>query len=167
MKKFLLVGMLFLATAGFSNSVFAAGYGDAGCGLGSIVFGNEGGGVQILASTTNGTFGSQTFGMTTGTSNCSPEGLVMLDKEREIFAQKNYSSIVKEMAVGEGENLETLAGLFGCSQDTRSEFGSLVQENFGSIVTSDTASSNEMLIHLKSQLLDHATLSKSCVAVIG
>jgi len=111
--------------------------------------------------------GSQTFGITTGTSNCSPEGLVRLDKEREIFAQKNYSSLVKEMAVGEGENLETLAGLFGCSQDTRNEFGSLVQDNFGSIVKSDTTSSNEMLIHLQSQLVSHSTLSKSCVAVMG
>jgi len=167
MKKFLLVGMMFLATAGFSNSAFAAGYGDAGCGLGSMLFGDEAGAVQILAATTNGTAMNQTFGMTTGTSNCSPEGLVMLDKEREIFAQKNYSSIVKEMAMGEGENLETLAGLFGCSQDTRNEFGSLVQDNFGSIVKSDTTSSKEMLIHLQSQLVNHATLSKSCVAVMG
>ncbi len=166
MKKFLMLGMMFLAIAGFSNSAFAAGYGDAGCGLGSMVFGTEQGGVQVLAATTNGT-GIQTFGITTGTSNCSPEGLVMLDKEREVFAQKNYSSLVKEMAVGEGENLETLAGLFGCSQDTHNDFGTLVQDNFGSIVKSETTSSNEMLTHLKSQLASHATLSKSCVGVIG
>ena len=167
MKKFLLVSMMFLAIAGFSNSAFAAGYGDAGCGLGAIVFGNEAGAVQVLAGTTNGTFGSQTFGITTGTSNCSPEGLVKLDQEREVFAQKNYSSLVREMAAGEGENLETLAGLFGCSQDTHNDFGALVQENFGSIVKSDTTSSNEMLIQLKSQLATHTTLSKSCVGVIG
>jgi len=166
MKKFLMLGMMFLAIAGFSNSAFAAGYGDAGCGLGSMVFGTEQGGVQVLAATTNGT-GIQTFGITTGTSNCSPEGLVMLDKEREVFAQKNYSSLVKEMAVGEGENLETLAGLFGCSQDTHNDFGTLVQDNFGSIVKSETTSSNEMLTELKSQLSSHATLSKSCVGVIG
>jgi len=167
MKKFLLVGIMFLAITGFSNSAFAAGYADAGCGLGSMLFGNEAGAVQILASTTNGTFGSQTFGITTGTSNCSPEGLVKLDKEREVFAQKNYSSLVKEMAVGAGENLETLAGLFGCSQDTQNDFGSLVQDNFGSIVKSDTTSSNEMLTELKIQLVNHDTLSKSCVGVIG
>ncbi len=167
MKKFLLVGMMCLAIAGFSNSAFAAGFGDAGCGLGSMAFGNEAGAVQVLASTTNGTFGSQTFGITTGTSNCSPEGLVKLDQEREVFAQKNYSSLVREMAAGEGENLETLAGLFGCSQDTRNAFGSLVQDNFGSIVKSDTTSSNEMLTELKSQLINHNTLSKSCVGVIG
>ncbi|MEN0057326.1 MAG: DUF3015 family protein, partial [Bdellovibrio sp.] len=44
-------------------------YGTAGCGLGSLVFGNEKGPVQIVAATLNGT-GVQTFGITTGTSNC-------------------------------------------------------------------------------------------------
>src|SRR6266571_3742686 len=42
-------------------------YGAAGCGLGSMVFGNQPGGVQVLAATTNAT-GIQTFGITTGTS---------------------------------------------------------------------------------------------------
>ena len=36
-------------------------YGTAGCGLGSLVFGNQAGAVQILAATTNGTFASQTL----------------------------------------------------------------------------------------------------------
>ncbi|HYG66757.1 MAG TPA: DUF3015 family protein, partial [Anaeromyxobacteraceae bacterium] len=50
-------------------------YGAAGCGLGSMAFGNTPGAVQILASTTNGLFGTQTFGITTGTSNCG-EGII-------------------------------------------------------------------------------------------
>ncbi len=127
MKKFLLVGIMFLAITGFSNSAFAAGYGDAGCGLGAIVFGNEQGAVQVLASTTNNTFWSDTFGITTGTSNCNPAGLVKLEKEREEFAEKNYSTLVKEMAMGKGENLDNLASLYGCSQDSHYDFGSLVQ----------------------------------------
>src|SRR3954464_7446787 len=45
-------------------------YGTAGCGLGSLVFGDQKGAIQILAATTNTTFGTQTFGITTGTSNC-------------------------------------------------------------------------------------------------
>src|SRR5205823_3826374 len=39
-------------------------YGLAGCGLGSMLFGDQKGMIQILAATTNGTFGSQTFGIT-------------------------------------------------------------------------------------------------------
>ena len=39
-------------------------YGLAGCGLGSMVFGDQKGMIQILAATTNNTFGTQTFGIT-------------------------------------------------------------------------------------------------------
>jgi hypothetical protein len=167
MKKLIMVGALVLSVVSFSGSAFAAGYGDAGCGLGSIVFGNEQGGVQVLASTTNGTFGSQSFGITTGTSNCNPAGLVKLEMEREEFAEKNYPTLVKEMAMGEGENLETLASLYGCSQDSHADFGSLVQENFSTIVKSDSTSSQEMLSSLKSEIAGNTVLSKSCSGIIG
>ena len=58
-----------------SSSAFA-GYGAAGCGLGSFVFGdNNSWWAQTLGATTNGTSGSQTFGITTGTSNCDASAL--------------------------------------------------------------------------------------------
>jgi len=167
MKKLILTGALVLSLVSFSGSAFAAGYADAGCGLGSIVFGNQQGGVQVLASTTNGTFGTQTFGITTGTSNCNPAGLVKLEMEREEFAEKNYPTLVKEMAKGEGENLDTLASLYGCSQDSHTAFGSLVQENFSSIVKDDSTTSQEMLTSLKSEISSHSVLSKSCSGIIG
>lgn len=167
MKKLFMVGALVLSLVSFSGSAIAAsGYADAGCGLGSIVFGNEPGGVQVLAATLNAT-GVQTFGISTGTSNCNPAGLVQLDKELEVFAEQNYSTLVKEMAMGEGENLDTLAGLYGCSQDSHGAFGSLVQENFANIVKSDSTTSQEMLSSLNSELAGHAVLSQSCTGIIG
>lgn len=166
MKKLILMSALVVSLVSSSGSAFAAGYGDAGCGLGSLAFGSEQGAVQVLAATLNGT-GIQTFGITTGTSNCNPAGLVKLDKEREEFAQSNYSTLVKEMAMGEGENLDTLASLYGCSEESHTEFGSLTQENFGSIVKSDSTTSQEMLSSLKSEMSDHAVLSKSCTSITG
>ena len=166
MKKLIMIGALVLSLVSFSGSAFAAGYGDAGCGLGSIVFGNEQGGVQVLAATLNGT-GIQTFGITTGTSNCNPAGLVKLEKEREEFAEKNYSTLVKEMAMGEGENLDTLASLYGCSQNSHADFGSLAQENFSNIVKSNSTTSQEMLSSLKSEMSGHPLLSKSCSGIAG
>ena len=162
-----MLSVLVLSLVSFSGSALAAGYGDAGCGLGSIAFGNQQGGVQVLAATTNGTFGTQTFGITTGTSNCNPAGLVKLEKEREEFAQTNYSTLVKEMAMGEGENLDTLAGLYGCTQNSHADFGTLVQENFSHIVQSDSTTSQEMLSSLKSEMAGHAVLSKSCSGIVG
>ena len=43
---------------------------DAGCGLGSMIIQENTKVMQLLAATTNGSFGSQTFGISTGTSNC-------------------------------------------------------------------------------------------------
>ena len=70
---FAVVGVLFTASAARAQQ---GGYGMAGCGLGSLLFGNDNTTLmQILAATTNGLFGSQTFGITSGTSNCTA-GLV-------------------------------------------------------------------------------------------
>jgi Protein of unknown function (DUF3015) len=143
-------------------SVFAAGYGPAGCGLGSMVVGSKPGGEQVLAATTNGTFGSQTFGITFGTSNCGDNGLINLTKEREVFAQENYTSLIKEMAQGKGENLNTLASLYQCPASSQQEFGAMVQEKFDSLVMSDQTTSTELLSHLENQLNRHPTLAKSC-----
>ena len=167
MKKLVMVGALVLSLVSFSGSAFAAGYGDAGCGLGAIIFKNEQGFVQVFASTTNTFLGTQTFGITTGTSNCNPRGLVKLEKEREEFAMQNYSTLVKEMAMGEGENLDTLASLYGCSQESHADFGSLTQENFSDIVKSDATTSQEMLSSLNSEMSSNAVLSKSCSGIIG
>lgn len=143
-------------------SGFAAGYGAAGCGLGSMVIGSKPGAEQIFAATTNGTFGSQTFGITFGTSNCGDHGLINVSKEREVFAQENYTSLIKEMAQGEGENLHTLASLYQCPATSYQEFGTMVRENFDHLVASEQTTSVELLSHLESQLNSHPKLAKSC-----
>ena len=143
-------------------SVFAAGYGAAGCGLGSMVLGSKPGATQVLAATTNGTFGSQTLGITFGTSNCGDHGLVKVSKEREVFAQENYTSLVKEMAQGKGENLYTLASLYQCPAASHQEFGAMVQEKFENLVANDQTTSTELLSQLENQLTHHPKLSKSC-----
>lgn len=143
-------------------SSFAAGYGAAGCGLGSMVIGSKPGAQQVFAATTNGTFGSQTFGITSGTSNCGDHGLLNLSKEREIFAQENYTSLIKEMAQGKGENLSTLASLYQCPAEAHGEFGAMVQEKFDHLVTNDQTTSGELLTQLESQLSQHPRLAKSC-----
>jgi hypothetical protein len=149
----------------FPASIFAsglAGYGAAGCGLGSIVMGPGSGFSQVFAATTNGTFGSQTFGITSGTSNCGDHGLVKLDRERELFAQENYTTLVKEMAQGKGENLSTLANLYQCPTNTHQEFGAMVQEKFNHLVVNDQTTSSELLSQIENQLTQHPKLAKSC-----
>ncbi len=161
MKKISLVlTVIFLYS--LPMSVFAAGYGAAGCGLGSLVFGSKSGPQQILAATTNGTFGSQTFGITFGTSNCGDNGLVNLSKEREVFAHMNYTGLVKEMAQGEGEILHTLASLYQCPTDSHQAFGSMTQEKFEHLVVNDQTTSTELLSQLENELTSHPKLASSC-----
>lgn len=165
MKRWVLLGVIAVALLSVPSNAFSAGYGAAGCGLGSLAFGSEPGGQQVFAATTNGTSGSQTFGITSGTSNCGDNGMLNFAKEREIFAEQNYSSLVKEMAIGRGENLSTLASLYGCNPETHPAFSTLVQENFDVLVISEDTTSNQMLTLLDGQLTLHPSLSKSCNAI--
>jgi len=119
MKKYLIV--MFGVMLFSMPSAFAAGYGDAGCGLGSIVFGDAPGHIQILAATTN-TTGIQSFGISSGTSNCDAEGFDISQREQDTFVVQNFSSLNKEMASGEGEHLAALAGLVGCSAEKEERF---------------------------------------------
>jgi len=85
-----------------------------GCGLGSMAWrGQSGIAPQVLAVTTNGSFGNQTFGISFGTSGCDPNGRVTGGTQRMVlaFVENNVEQIAMDVAAGEGETLETLAGI--------------------------------------------------------
>jgi len=135
MKKILLT----IAIVGaFASAAMAAGYGAAGCGLGSLVF-MENNETQILAATTNGTFGSQTFGMTFGTSNCNNKGLVKLSMARESFIEANYKDLSRDVAKGSGEYVNSLAKLYGYTPETAWQFTQLLQKNHTVIFAANDA----------------------------
>ena len=168
MKKLLMVGAVLVTFISLSGSVFAAGYGGSGCGPGSLVAGTSPGAIQLVGVTTNVILSpTQYSAISSGFSNCNPQGLVKLEKEREIFAQTNYSSLVREMAVGDGENLRTLAGMYGCSKESYGVFNSMVQENFEHIIQSPGTTPDQMLISIENELADHTVLSKSCSIEMG
>jgi hypothetical protein len=168
MKKLLMAGAVLVSFISISNATLAAGYGGSGCGPGSLVAGTAPGAIQLIGVTTNVVLSpTQYSAITSGFSNCNPQGLVKLEKEREMFAQTNFSSLVREMAIGEGENLRTLAGMYGCSKESYGEFNSMVQENFGHIVQNEGTTPDQMLISLENEMAGHVTLSKSCSGTIG
>lgn len=135
MKKVLLTAVML---GSFGSAAMAAGYGAAGCGLGSLVF-QENNQLQILAATTNGTFGSQTFGMTFGTSNCNNEGLVKLSMARESFIEANYKDLSRDVARGNGEFVNSLAKLYGYTPENAWQFTQLLQKNHTVIFASNNA----------------------------
>ncbi len=120
MKKLLfsvLSSLLLLGTGVNTASAdhHAGAYGTAGCGLGSLVFGSDPGMVQILAATTNGISGNQTFGITSGTLNCAGGGGSIV--ATAAFVESNREVLAKDIARGSGETIEALSSLAGCSDD--------------------------------------------------
>jgi hypothetical protein len=114
-------------------------YGLAGCGLGSMAFGDTPGAVQIFAATTNGLFGTQTFGITTGTSNCGPGLFAMGTKN---FVEANREALAKDISRGQGEAIGALTVINACA-DSR-KVGEALQRNFASIFPSDAATNEDV-----------------------
>ena len=124
---------------------------DAGCGLGSLVIKQNTKVMQVLAATTNGTFGSQTFGITFGTSNCSANGLVQNDKQIQYFVEVNQAELTREMAQGHGEKMTTLAALNGCSTEAQiNAFNSKAQASFKTIVPASKITAVDFVSNMKS-----------------
>jgi hypothetical protein len=89
-----------------------AKYGNAGCGLGSMLFSPSNGFSQVFAATTNGTSASQTFGISSGTSNC--DGAGFQPGSAAAFIQTNRAALAKDAARGRGATITGLSELAGC-----------------------------------------------------
>lgn len=138
---------------------------DSGCGLGSMIIKENTKLMQILAATTNGSTGSQVFGITSGTSNCRAQNFVMREKAVQYFAEVNRDDLSREMAEGRGEKLETLAELYGCPAHAEPEFAKRIQHSYDKIVpTSDTPVS-EMIRNLNYEISNDEKLVKTCTLI--
>jgi len=130
MKKFyaLSAAVALLAFSGTAEALDSTG-----CGLGSMAWrGQSGIAPQILAVTTNGTFGTQTFGITFGTSGCDPNGRVTGGTQKMVFnfIENNMEQYALDASRGEGETLDTLAGMLNVD---KKEFAKRSQQNFAAI----------------------------------
>ncbi len=156
MRIALALAALFAASPAFAQGLKGSGsYGTAGCGLGSLVFGNQAGAVQILAATTNGTFGSQTFGITTGTSNC---GAGLVAQGTKNFVEANREVLAKDISRGEGEAIGALTVINQC-QDSQA-VGAALQKRFATIFPTESATSDEVTEAILQTL--HADQSLGC-----
>ncbi|MGE8723294.1 DUF3015 domain-containing protein [Leptospira terpstrae] len=150
-----------------SASLFAEPYGMAGCGLGSMisVWKNDIG--QVLAATTNGSLSSQTFGITSGTSNCTNDGIVRADRAQEVFVTYNEEPLELETTSGNGERIQAFASLLGCPTHSK-ELGKLMKEKhsfiFEKTKEANSASRSKIIIsRLKSKIADDPELKLACL----
>jgi hypothetical protein len=135
-----------------------------GCGLGKLAwadFKNQKNiGPQVLMATTNGTFGSNTFGISSGTSGCSNDGQVWAEEKVNVFAAINFENLSQEMAQGKGEHLASLATLMGVPADHQAEFFAMTQERYMSLVQAGETSPVAMVKALNEAVATHPVLAK-------
>lgn len=117
----------------------------AGCGLGTaVIFKSPGSWVEhVLAATTNGTSGNQTFGMTSGTLGCEGAG-GPLASGVDYFIDENIDMIAMETATGEGETIDALAEMIGVADTDKRAFRLSLQSNFDTMFPSEDTSSAQV-----------------------
>src|SRR3989441_4062471 len=135
-----------------------------GCGLGKLAWSDyahqKNIGPQVLMATTNGTFGSQTFGISTGTSGCTNDGKVMAEQKTTMFAQLNFENLSQEMAQGQGEHLASLATLMGVPVDQQPAFFALTQEQYTTLIQSGETAPVAMIKALNAAMASHPALAQ-------
>jgi hypothetical protein len=126
MKKLVTLALSLAAVSAFAGP-------NTGCGLGNQVIEKQDSTVkQVLAITTNGSSGNQTFGITSGTSGCTqPANFVSLETHE--FVAQNMDALAQDIAKGEGEAIETLAKLMNAAD--HAAFASKLQANFNKVYT--------------------------------
>ena len=138
----------------------------AGCGLGKTLWeGQSGLLANVLAATTNGTSGNNTFGMTSGTSGCDKDAVILNEKEQEVFVAVNLENLSQEMAQGSGEHLRALATLMGCSTNVYTDFAGMTQAKYGELFPVADTGTPELLSGLKREMSAHPTLSAGCTRI--
>lgn len=132
----ILVASLVLGAAIFVSAP-ASALDSTGCGLGSMAWRGQSGIIpQVAAVTTNGIFGSQTFGITFGTSGCDPNGRVTGGTQKMMlaFIENNMEQLALDTAAGEGETLTTLAGIMNMDKEV---VASKAYQNFAVLFPND------------------------------
>ena len=156
MKKLIVVvlmGMLYAGAASAKDST--------GCGFGSMIFdGHSGVLSQILAVTTNGSTGNQTFGISSGTLGCDQNGTVSSAVKLGMFTGSNMERLAQDMSQGHGEALATMADLMGVKDQDKAEFYALTQKNFAKIFPDDSTTAAHVIDTVKAEMTQDTQLAK-------
>lgn len=145
MKILALLVITILGSTSYANSKI----GPAGCGLGSVVFGAQKGMIQVVAATLNST-GLQTFGITSGTSNCD---VANTSAKLNLYIETNRFVLATDISKGRGESLSNLSELLGC--ESQSEIGNILKSNYESIFPNQEVTAPQISSKIINYLQSH------------
>ncbi len=157
MKKLLLAASLMTA----SVSAMAVAPGGPDCGWGNMILkGKSGLPMHVLASTTNGTSGNATFGMTTGTNGCSANGVLTYGGKPMIDLSSIMDEFSEDVARGHGDALTTVAVALEIEASDRVVFGQAMHDNFAVIFTHENMTAEEVMANVVAVMKADARLAK-------
>jgi Protein of unknown function (DUF3015) len=165
LKRLLIVQVTVMFLASQAGVILAAGVADTGpgCGFGKVWFQNyphtKTKGAQILIATSNSFFGSQTFGISTGTLGCTDNGKWWAEVKTTMFAELNFEALSQEMAQGKGEHLASLATLMGVPAEHQAEFFAMTQEQYTPLVQVGETSPVALVKALNQAISAHPVLA--------
>jgi len=154
MKKIVIAALATIAAA----SSMAAANNVGSCGAGSKLFeGKSGIAPQVLAVTTNGSSGNQTFGITSGTLGCTQDGVVTSSWKVSMYIDGNRVALARDAAAGQGESLDTLVSVMGVKDADRDAFVAAIKTNFGAVFANDQVAANlKSVLAANTQLAGYA-----------
>jgi hypothetical protein len=106
----------------------------------------------------NAVGGNQTFGITSGTSNCVDHGA----SASAMYIAVNQEALKKDIARGEGESLNGLSQILKCS-DTAA-LNSTLQKNYSAIFPSNEVKSEEVNKNIHGLIQSNKSLNATCTA---
>ncbi|MFK7993949.1 MAG: DUF3015 domain-containing protein [Granulosicoccus sp.] len=157
MKKLLLS----TALLGVSSFAMADAPGGPNCGWGNLLMQGQSGLIShLVASSTNGTSGNATFGMTFGTNGCSVDGALTYGGDSMVWFDDVLDEYSTDVALGQGETLDAVAVMIGVEQQDREHFGKLMHDNFVQLFPATDVSSQEVLDSMIALMSADPMLSK-------
>ena len=135
-----------------------------GCGLGKLAWADyktpKNIAPQVMMATTNGTFGSQTFGISFGTSGCTNDGKVMAGQQTNVFVASTFDTLSEDMARGGGEHLAALATLMGFPVEQQPAFFAMTQQQYQMLVQAGDTSSVAVVKALQDAVSGHSMVAQ-------
>lgn len=157
MKRVILGAVLL----GSSITAHAVAPGGPNCGWGNMLFeGQSGLPMHFLATTTNGTSGNKTFGMTSGTNGCSTSGALTYGGDAMVNLSMVLDEFTEDAARGQGEALTVMAVSMGVEREDREAFSAAVHQNFDVIFANSEVTAEDVMVSLVKVMKSDKVLSK-------
>jgi hypothetical protein len=118
---------------------------NCGCGLGSRWMRNSKSALaHWLALYLNGITG-QVYGVTSGTQDCKEAPTFAFNEKLETFVADNMDNLAKDIAMGQGETVDTLAELMEVPNKEWNDFSQTLQAHFSDIFPSPEVDTTDVI----------------------